>query len=304
MGCSFVRNGSSVSPPWIIISQAEMWDVAKQQEQAETAKLPSFSVFLIPFRAAPAFTPHWIEGPKGTPKDSSWMPPNELWSLVPCAAKCTLLLNFGLDVIYLSWLGRVLKQQSRIGGQRQFLRDVVFGPEHNPFHLVGAELILKRSHGRKGVNDGVPSSAGFPPSPQIGTGCVPLLLSPQMFSLRGPLWDALKNYSSDQRTFLVECSRSSSNPGSYNKWGPERLNGDFSRSQSPLLAQRRLEACLLTSDLVPFPLLSRWATQCYCAFLLSDSLSDASHASQTLKINEQWLFAISLLLELELFFYP
>lgn len=82
-----------------------------------------------------------------------------------CAAKLILPLDFSVDVIYLSGLGRVLKQQNRVAAQRQYVHDAFFGPGHNPFHLVGPELILERSHGRKGVNDSAPSSTAFPPSP-------------------------------------------------------------------------------------------------------------------------------------------
>lgn len=72
------------------------------------------------------------------------------------------------------------------------------------------ELILECGHGRKGVIECMPSSAGFGASPLGSSASAPLLLSPGT-------WDALEEESPGQRTFIMECWRSSSNPHFHNK---------------------------------------------------------------------------------------
>lgn len=130
----------------------------------------------------PCFHSPLDRGAEGNSKDSSRVPPMNCGAWCTSAAKFILLWNVSLDVIYVSCLGRVLKQQNRIGGKRQYVRDAVFGPGHNPFHLVGAELILELSHGRKGGNDlHHPLRAFFPPLKQSSP-CPSPVISADVFT--------------------------------------------------------------------------------------------------------------------------
>lgn len=46
-----------------------------------------------------------------------------------------------------------------------YVHEAFFGPGRNLFHPLVAELIFDCSHGRKGVNDHTPTSAGSAASP-------------------------------------------------------------------------------------------------------------------------------------------
>lgn len=82
--------------------------------------------------------------------------------------KFIFLLHFSLDVIYFSCMVGGIKttKQNRIGAKgNMYVHEAFFGPGRNLFHPLVAELIFDCSHGRKGVNDHTPTSAGSAASP-------------------------------------------------------------------------------------------------------------------------------------------